>query len=223
MAIEHGVAGEWARVRGTVRGLRPCFLAVFLAGFSLALTIHHPAIGLGSFIVILFFVWWSRKRGMLMAERYFKGARGEEKVATILRSLPARYHIFNDFLACGVHVDHVVVGPNGVFAVETKFWRGKVTIEEGCILVDGVLPDRPPLAQVKNEAALVKTQLEKTGWKGDVTPILTFASDTFYAQPAEIQGTVVINSCELKASFESGSVILSDTELDRLVGLMENN
>ena len=36
MAKVHGVAGEWARVKGMVTGLWPLFLGVFAAGFAVA-------------------------------------------------------------------------------------------------------------------------------------------------------------------------------------------
>ena len=143
-------------------------------------------------------------------------------MAGILRNLPASYHVFNDFVAGRVHVDHVVVGPAGVFAVETKDWRGAVTVEEGHILLNGQLPDRAPLAQVLKEAKEVKHALAGAGWDGDVTPVLAFASDTFKAHLAEVQGAVVINSSELNASFAAARVVLTPAELARLVSLMEN-
>ena len=223
MAEVHGVAGEWARVNGTVRGMQPLFGGCFLAGFAIALMFCHFIIGSVLLMAAAAVCVWSYRRGVVCVERFFKGARGEEKVAAILRSLPAPYHIFNDFVACGRHIDHVVVGPAGVYAVETKFWRGRVTIEDGDILLDGSLPDRSPLAQVLGEAKLVKEQLVKSGWKGDVTPVLVFASDTFNAQPAELHGAVIMNSNALKASFDTGAVVLPPPELERLVRLMENN
>ena len=156
-------------------------------------------------------------------ERYFKGARGEEKVAGILRSLPDTYHVFNDFKVGRKHVDHVVAGPGGVFAVETKFWNGKVTIEDGHILVDGHLPDRSPLSQVNQEATIVRSALAKLGWVGLVTPVLTFASDSFEAHRANLGGTVVINSCELRHSFDVDREVIPAAELERLVSIMEVN
>ena len=224
MAKVHGIAGEWARVEGTVLGLWPLFLGVFLGGFSLALA-FFKSLSFGLFCFVLSAVWfgWSLMRGVRRVERFFKGARGEEHVALILKSLPETYHVSNDFLAGRTHVDHVVVGPTGVFAVETKCWRAPVTIEEGRILVDGRLPSRPPLAQALREAELVRTALAAAGWKGPVTPILAFASDTFTAHLAELQGAIIINSCDLKKSFEGGRTVLSQAELDRLVSLMESN
>ena len=104
---------------------------------------------------------WSLSKGLRHAERFFKGARGEERVSGILTRLPESYHVFNDFVAGGKHVDHVVAGPAGVFAVETKYWRGAVTVEDGHVLLDGQLPDRDPLAQALKEAMAAYTKRDR--------------------------------------------------------------
>ncbi|MBR4938024.1 MAG: NERD domain-containing protein [Kiritimatiellae bacterium] len=223
MAEVHGVAGEWARVKGMVSGLWPLFLGVFAAGFSAATALVSVGWAALMLVVSLLYIAWSLNKGLRHVERFFKGARGEEKVSGLLKSLPDSYHVFNDFVAGRIHVDHVVAGPAGVFAVETKYWRGRVTVEDGHILIDGQLPSRPPLAQVKKEAALVKAKLAESGWNGAVTPVLAFASDTFEATIAEIQGVVVLNSNHLRESFGTERVVIPPEELDRLVRLMENN
>ncbi len=224
MAKIHGVAGEWARVRGMVTGLWPLFLGVFVAGFALAAALFADVVwGLSLLAAAMAFSGWSLMKGLRHAERFFKGARGEERVSRILTNLPDSYHVFNDFVAQGKHVDHVVAGPAGVFAVETKFWRGSVTVEDGHILLDGQLPDRDPLAQARREAQLVKASLAASGWNGAVTPVLAFASDTFRQHIAEIQGAVVINSCELEKGFATERVVIPPQELDRLISLMESN
>ena len=222
MASIHGVAGEWARVKGTVLGLWPLFAGVFAAGCSAAYAFCDPAVGGALFVVAAVWCAVSLARGLRHVERYFKGARGEERVAGILQKLPDGYHVFNDFVACGRHVDHVVVGSGGVFAIETKFWSGRVTLDDGHILLDGQLTDRPPLKQVLKEAEAVRNELAKRGWKGEVTPVLAFASDTFEAKIAESGGVVIINSNALEASFASVRTVLPPAELDRLVRLMEN-
>jgi len=224
MAQIHGVAGEWARVKGTVTGLWPLFLGVFACGFFIAVCVFaKPAIGAIGLVLSLVGMGWSLVKGLRHVERFFKGARGEERVSGILKNLPDTYHVFNDFVAGGAHVDHVVVGPAGVFAVETKFWRGKVTVEEGHILIDGRLPSREPLVQARKEATAVRVALEQLGWKGTVTPVLAFASDTFVQHSAELNGAVVMNSCELAAAFGTKSIIIPPDELNRIVTLMENN
>lgn len=223
MAKIHGIPGEWARVHGTVLGMWPLYLALFAGGFGLALCL--VSVGWGTAIVVAALVAGvcSATAGLRRIERFFIGARGEERVCQLLSALGEDYHVFNDFVAEKMHVDHVVAGPAGVFAVETKFWRGRVSIEDGCILVDGRLPSRPPLQQVLREAARVRRYLEKAGMACDVTPMLVFASDTFGAHVAEVNGVVVINSCDLCETFAKAGARTPAVELERIVALMENN
>ena len=115
-----------------------------------------------------------------------------------------------------------MAGPGGVFAVETKFWCGKVTVEDGHILLDGQLPSRPPLAQTIKEAAIVRKALADAGWTGVVTPVLAFASDSFTAHRANLKGTIIMNSNELRSSFDTDRVVIPPAELDRLVSLMKS-
>jgi hypothetical protein len=223
MAVVHGVPGEWARVKGTICGLWPLFLSVFALGFSLAFSLGVSAFALIIFFALLIVCWCTLLKGMRHVERFYKGARGEEKVSSILQTLPETYHIFNDFKASSHHIDHVVVGPAGVFSIETKFWSDKVTIEQGHILVGGVLPSRSPIAQARKEALAVKTQLKKLGWDGGVSPILAFASNTFQNVQEEMQGVVIINSSKLKECFENAKTMIDPIQLQRILSLMENN
>ena len=222
MAKIHGIPGEWARVKGTVVGLWPLFLGVFVAGASAALVFFLPLAG--GTLLVCSFLWiiWSLMVGLRRVESFYKGARGEEKVSGILGSLPESYHVFNDFTVGRNHVDHVVAGPGGVFAIETKFWNGKVTVEDGHVLLDGQLPDRSPLSQAVREATLVKNALVAAGWSGTVTPVVAFASDSFAAHRANVKGTVIINANELRQSFDTDRVVIPPAELDRLVSLMES-
>ena len=173
------------------------------------------------FVCALLWIIWSLMAGLRRVESFYKGARGEEKVSGILENLPDSYHVFNDFTVGRSHIDHVVAGPGGVFAIETKFWNGKVTVEDGHVLLDGQLPDRSPLNQAIREATLVRNALVSAGWDGLVTPVVAFASDSFGAHRANLKGTIIINSNELKASFETDRVVIPPAELDRLVSLME--
>ena len=222
MAKIHGIPGEWARVKGTVVGLWPLFLCVFAAGASVSLIAFLPLWGGTLLVCSLVGIIWSLLAGLKRVESFYKGARGEEKVSEILKTLPESYHVFNDFTVGRNHVDHVVAGPGGVFAIETKFWNGKVTVEDGHVLLDGQLPDRSPLGQAVREATLVKNALVTAGWSGTVTPVVAFASDSFAAHRANVKGTVIINANELRQSFDTDRVVIPPAELDRLVSLMES-
>jgi Nuclease-related domain len=81
------------------------------------------------------------------------GSRGEKVVADALEPLRAYgYVVFHDVQGDGFNIDHVLVGPGGVFVIETKARskRGNATVTYRAdeILVDGRRLDPDPLNQV---------------------------------------------------------------------------
>ncbi len=191
MAVQHGMPGEWAKVRGTVRSLWPLGICLVCFGAFAAATVLGQrleifgALFAVSAIAVAF--WW--RRGVLRVESFFKGARGEEAMAGMLARLSDDWHIYHDFVAGKYHVDHVLVGPAGVFAVETKNWRDQVVLESGELIAGGHVPDHPPIAQATAEAKAVGAVLVRAGWTGEVFPVVCFASGTFkdgFAQSGKV-------------------------------------
>ena len=223
MARQYGVAGEWARVRGTVSSLWPLFLSFVLLGAFLSALILGAGTWLfgGLFVasLIAVLVYWNK--GLRRIESFFRGARGEERVANVLAGLPETYHVFHDFVADGIHVDHVVLGPAGVFSVETKNWQGKVEIMEGHILVNGALPSRDPVAQAQREADHVRATLKRLGYNGTVTPMVCFASNAFRDDVAMCGSLQIMNVSQVAGWFASQPESVPANELVRLVQLME--
>lgn len=91
------------------------------------------------------------------------------------------FHLFHDFPADGFNIDHVLVGPTGVFAIETK-GRAKQRIaqnENWKLEFDGkklLFPDRTetkPITQAKSQANWLSGWLRKaTGEEFKVEPVL---------------------------------------------------
>lgn len=222
-AIRHGNPGEWAKVKGTVMSLWPLFLCAAALGAlaaSFALGRHPAAFAalFGAAVVATAVLW---RKGLRRVESFFKGARGEERVAGLLETLPEGWHVFHDFVAGGHHVDHVAVGPAGVYSVETKNWRGRVTAEKGEILVDGALPDRSPLMQAVAEAKAVKAALKGRGCDVEVAPVLCMASDTFGADAVAVGQATVVNASGVVPWILGRATVLSANEVTRLAQLME--
>lgn len=224
MAKQHGVAGEWARVRGTVLSLWPLFLSFVLLGAFLAALVlgEHAWLFGGLFVASLIAVSVYWRKGLRRVESFFRGARGEERVASVLARLPDTYHVFHDFVAGSEHVDHVVAGPAGVFSVETKSWQGKVDVVEGHILVNGALPSRDPAAQAQREADQVRSALKRFGFGGTVVPVVCFASDTFGLGTASVGAVKVMNAGVMVDWFAAQPDAMPKSDLDRLVQLMES-
>ena len=90
------------------------------------------------------------------------------KVAEALSELQAiGYRVINDIPRKGYNIDHVIVGPAGVFAVETKYRSGYGEIEfrngEG-LFVGGRKEENDPLAQARGNAAEVSPHDQRRLW-----------------------------------------------------------
>jgi hypothetical protein len=138
--------------------------------FTLAAVI---AIAIGAWRII-------RLRPRLRALR--QGIEGEKAVGQFLERMRATgYQVFHDIVAPGFNVDHVLIGPAGVFTVETKTWS-KPPRGEARIIFDGERllaanrsPDRDPIIQARAQAAWLRNLLaESTGRKFDVLPVVLF-------------------------------------------------
>jgi hypothetical protein len=111
-----------------------------------------------------------------------QGLEGERAVGQFLERLREQgYQVFHDVVGSGFNVDHVLVGPAGVFTVETKTWS-KPTSGNAQVTFDGTSiragihePDRDPVVQAKAQASWLKSVLlESTGRKFDVKPVIVF-------------------------------------------------
>jgi hypothetical protein len=213
-----GSPGEGARFTGLVRLLWPLLALGVAAGYLARAALPEPALGrttVGLLFVLLgvlgtvWAAWGARRLGA-----YVKGARGEESVARQLAFLPAPYRVFHGLnlgarraLGGRGDVDHVVVGPNGVFVLETKHWSGRIQVEDGRVLCDGRAPDRPPLDQVREAAARLRERLRaEPGRPPRVLPLLCFVDGAVDGGTQGVGGVVVCRAADVN------DVILHSTE-----------
>jgi len=101
-----------------------------------------------------------------MLERVALGCRAERSVAGALeRLLRARpyFHLLHSVPLDRGDIDHIVVGPTGVFVIETKGYRGLVRVTDAGLTVNGLCPDRDPLRQTRRGAAYVRSRLRRNG------------------------------------------------------------
>jgi hypothetical protein len=114
--------------------------------------------------------------------RLNRGERGELRVAEILDDLRSSgYRAFHDLVGNGYNIDHVVVGPAGVFAIETKFRSGYGEIEfrngEG-LFVGGYPEEKDCLKQARGNALEVNRIIkENCGINRWVTPLVVFVGN----------------------------------------------
>jgi hypothetical protein len=148
--------------------------------------------------------------------------KGERRVSELLTQLRRkRYVAFDDVVVDQSNIDHVLVGPGGIFAIETKAWS---IFGNGCVGVDefGVLrlSSKPalkdPLRQATRSAANVSKILkEKMRRDFDVIPVLIFPGWTLKAAKAET-GVAVLNDAMISEFFESRPAVLSDDQITNI-------
>lgn len=111
-----------------------------------------------------------------------RGERGELSVAEALDELRKDgYRVIHDIVREGFNIDHVLVGPAGVFAIETKFRSGQGVIEfrngEG-LFVGGRQEEGDPLKQARSNARDVNRLIrENCGVDEYVKPVLVYCGD----------------------------------------------
>lgn len=200
-----GSPGERPRLAGLLLALWPILLIVAAGGYLLRAALPAPPLGttlvgvlfLALGVALAYALTASRQR----LEAFFKGARGEERVAHTLAFLPSGYHVFHGLAASSRSLaqqardyDHLVVGPRGVFLVETKNWVGQITASGGAIRYDGQTPSRDPLRQARRAAQVMQAEIrEACGCRLAVHPIVCFAANTVAEGRFGVDGVVVCN------------------------------
>jgi hypothetical protein len=98
----------------------------------------------------ILYKWGDKKLDALFKKREAmrRGAAGEIHVGNILTDFPDEFFVINDLTTPSGNLDHVVVGPTGVFVLDTKNWRGVVSSDDkGELLVNGQPTDKPYIRQ----------------------------------------------------------------------------
>jgi hypothetical protein len=162
VAVVHSGGGGWLRNRiarlsrqawwRTVT-LAACVTCASLVGWYVAL----PVLVVGTHLLGL----RSLRRALLWARQ---GDAAETTVNTALAWLPDRYTVFHDVELDGFNVDHVVVGPSGIWAIETKSKTGIVDARTDDVRANGRRFFKDPRRQARGSArAIAGLLLGETG------------------------------------------------------------
>jgi hypothetical protein len=134
--------------------------SLFIGGRSFSISVLAAAL-LGALIIWHLCKAQHRRIDRLERERsnWRSGAEGERAVAAVLDQLPKAFVVFHDFNTVRGNFDHLVIGPTGIFAIETKNWRGKIEADAGGeLLRDGKPASRPYVKQLLARVMAVREQ-----------------------------------------------------------------
>src|SRR5271155_376628 len=137
-----------------------------------------------------------------------RGATGEEQVGGLLDGLAdGEWRVMHDVSFGRGNVDHVLVGPAGVFTVETKSHPGPVRV--------GQVHGRT-LSQAQAQRRAIE---QVTGV--NVEPLLVFSRAWVDRPMARRKGVRVLPARMLSGYLARGGEMLSREEIDRVHGLLE--
>jgi Nuclease-related domain len=122
-------AEELAAWTRTLAWRAPLAAAAGVAGDVLAAQAGLPHAGLLGLAVAALVGWRLRFRPSEQAKAWQRGAQGERRTARLLDRLTRdSYVVFHDLAVpdSDANVDHLVIGPTGLFVIDSKQWTGSV-------------------------------------------------------------------------------------------------
>ncbi len=122
-----------------------------------------------------------------------RGAVAEEKAGAILDGLPEGNFVVHDFDTGRGNIDHILVGPKGIFTLEVKSHRGTVTFDNGSLLRDGKPFEKDFVKQAWAECFAVREILAEWEIKEPVAEPLIVFSNAFVKVRGKANGASVIN------------------------------
>jgi hypothetical protein len=161
------------------------FLMVVFAGIEWFrhLTGQPPSPKVMTFIALATCAWAGIKffKARKQIENLRLGRRGERWVAQFLEGLRARdFHVYHDVPTGDANIDHVLIGPQGIFTIETKTLskpeKGQCVIKVAPDGIDanGRRLDRNPIVQAKAQAGWLKNYFGEAGFKPSIQPVVVF-------------------------------------------------
>lgn len=156
------------------------------------------------------------------ARRFSRGGAAETRTAAQLRVLSAYgYHALHDRRWPGTtsaNIDHVVVGPSGVFVVDTKSWTGDLHVAADR-LWRAQQPADDEVAQVVAQADAVREVVANVGLPATlVRPVIALDGRTF--DRLVVAGAWVVDSVALPRAILRHSRALTETQVEALLAAL---
>jgi len=167
------------------------------------------------------------------------GAYGEHKVVKELEHLPDDYYLINDFSLSfnnaiynhadkdyikSIQIDHIIVGPSGIFLIETKNWSEK-SLDNRSL--------RSPVQQIRRTSYILyklfstglgnyKLELRKHHWGDKKVPIKNLIVFVSSKPKEQFQYVKILTVSELVNYIQYFDPILSFSETERISNFLLN-
>jgi hypothetical protein len=193
------------------------------------------AISMSLFALVL--LSWNTRKLFKLKKRIHnlkKGMLGVRLVEEQLNDIrKAGFDVFHDLVLTDEHgtenIDHVIVGPSGVFTLETKNWTSKGVPQDDLITYDGeklkignYVQDIKVLKQPRRQAgklqALLQPEMKDRLW---VVPILCFRDRTIRLTRFNPNGLQVVNENDIGTFVLSKASQLDPKDIKKIVAKLK--
>ena len=159
------------------------------------------------------------------ADAWGIGAIGERKTAKALSRLDSNYRILHDRKIRGrkSNIDHIVIGPTGIFAIETKNVKGRVTLQGGHLMVGGRKRD-PYIEEAWREADAVQDALAPVmaSLGKEVAPIICFHRAELPWGRSSVQSVPLVGTRGLRKLIAKGPVVLTPNQVESVAAFCDH-
>ena len=159
------------------------------------------------------------QRLLASADRWERGAQGEAAAADKLRDLPPLFTVLHDLQVPGsaANIDHLVIGPSGVFVVDAKRYSQPLRVADGMVW-RGRYSIRKELDTVTWEAAQAASVLGVP-----VHPVLCFVGSTLSDAVIDIGSVRATTDAHLIPAITSGIAGYTINDISRITLLAERH
>jgi Nuclease-related domain len=192
----------------------PLVAAADLTGHVLAAQAGLPRAGLVGLVAASLLGWRLRFRPSEQARTWRRGAAGERHTARLLDRLTRDgYVVFHDLAMPGntsANVDHLVIGPTGLFVIDSKQWTGSVHQSADGLAWHNHYPLDRTLETVRWEAEAVGRLLGT-----HTTPLVCVHGAHVHCGGLHAQGVAIVPASQLRTALGYDRV-LSDADVELL-------
>ncbi len=183
------------------------------------LHLGHPWMA-GFWTGILLTMWVALRE--LVPDRidyWARGADGEKKTKRRIDRLPPEWSAYHDLDTGHGNIDHLVVGPGGLFVLDSKTWRGTITVTPDIVTIQRW---GDPRGQTWSSGPVVSLAVQTrdrikalTKINQFVTPVVVVWGD-FPQGVAEVKGVTFVHGDRLVEWLMARPVSIHSTVLDRI-------
>lgn len=183
-------------------------------------------------IIVIIVVALLLKKFLKLYKPMIKGNIGEIKVKFKLKFLPKQYKTINDVMLSNnkgktVQIDHIVVGNNGVFVIETKNYSGTI-----CGVADEVYWKQifqksshdfyNPLFQNKGHIIELQHKLKKLGHI-PIYSVIVFGESCNLMLPDSITNVIYMNDVRNYIKSYESELIIDNNSIEKIIKLIKEN